>query len=151
MDRAGRMFSYQAFACDERTLWPEACLPKNLDGFWLDGILKAKLSELKSENDLCNAIIRYACSVLLRDFSEEPDPLHEDLYLQELMLEKLERINVKAGVSNTGFAYVPAELDDIFTGPHYNDDHMTMLLKMVAGAFEWEQRQDEALQMEILH
>jgi hypothetical protein len=76
----------------------------------------------------------------VKELGEEPEGLHVDLFLQELILEKLDRINSKAGVTNSGFAYIPAEIDEIFTGPHYSVEHMATLLQLVAGAIEWEKR-----------
>jgi hypothetical protein len=145
MGMTERAFLLEGFISDMAKLGPESCLPKNLDIFWIDGILTGKLSEDVAEKETSASIIRHACNVLLKDFQEEPNHLHEDLYLQELMLEKLERINIKAGVTNTGFAYVPADMDDLFTGPRYSPEHMSMLLKLVAGALEWEKRQDSML------
>jgi hypothetical protein len=142
MGTTERAFLLDNFICDMAKLGPESYLPHNLDIFWIDGILSGKLSEDAAESEISASIIRHACMVLLKDFQEESDHLHEDLYLQELMLEKLERINNKAGVTNTGFAYVPADTDDIFSGPRYSPEHLSMLLKLVAGALEWEKRQD---------
>jgi len=131
---------YEAFAREHKEVSPEAYLPKNLPTFWLDAILEAKLSDAVSKESASSAIITFACAVLVKELGEELDQLHLDLFLQELILEKLDRINVKAGVTNSGFAYVPAEMDEIFTGPRYSAEHMTTLLKLVAGAIEWEKR-----------
>jgi hypothetical protein len=131
---------YEAFARDHKEAIPEAYLPKNLHTFWIDAILEAKLSDDVSKQSISSAIISFACTVLVQELGEELDGLHTDLFLQELILEKLDRINIKAGVTNSGFAYVAAEMDEIFTGPHYSAEHMATLLKLVAGAFEWEKR-----------
>jgi hypothetical protein len=138
MDTIQKDFSYEAFASDHKRA--DAYLPKNLQSFWIDEILEAKLSDDASRNSVCSALISCACTALVKELGEELDDLHRDLFLQELILEKLDRINIKAGVTNSGFAYVPAELDEIFTGPHYSAEHMATLLKLVAGAVEWEKR-----------
>jgi hypothetical protein len=140
---ARKDFSYETFAVEHEGLKPEALLPKNLDIYWIDEILCSQLSDDQSAKEVARSIVTFACAVLLKEFGEELDELHLDLYLQELLLEKLERINTKAGVSNNGFAYIPAEVDDIFTGPHYSAEHIASLLKLVAGAIEWEKRWTE--------
>jgi hypothetical protein len=129
-----------AFTREHKEVSPEAYLPKNLSAFWLDAILEGKLSDAVTKQSISSAIIICACTVLVREIGEELDELHLDLFLQELILEKLDRINLKAGVTNSGFAYVPAEIDEIFTGPRYSAEHMATLLKLVAGAIEWEKR-----------
>jgi hypothetical protein len=141
----GKQFSYEAFTRENDGSDPETLLPKNLDIFWIDAILGAQLCDDALAKDVAKAIITFACAVLVRGFGGEPGELHSDLYLQELLLEKLDRINTKAGVTNSGFAYLPAEVDDIFTGPHYSAQHMANLLKLVSGALDWEKRwADEA-------
>jgi len=146
MGTTEREFSYEAFICDITMVGSKSYLPKYLDIFWIDGILTGKLSKDAAANETSASIVRHACSVLLKELKKESNHLHEDLYLQELMLEKLERINIKAGVTNTGFAYVPADLNDIFNGPRYSPEHMARLLKLVEGAIEWEKRQDSMSQ-----
>jgi len=140
METIQKEFLYEVFARDHKEVSPEAYLPKNLHTFWIDAILEAKLSDDVSKQSISSAIITLACTVLVQELGEQLDELHRDLFLQELILEKLDRINIKAGVTNSGFAYVPAELDEIFTGPHYSAEHMATLLKLVAGALEWEKR-----------
>lgn len=140
METTQKEFSYEVFACEHKSLRAGVFLPKNLDVFWIDEILDARLSDDVSKKSISTAIITLACTVLAKELGEEPDELHMDLFLQELILEKLERINIKAGVTNSGFAYVPAEIDEIFTGPHYSAGHMATLLKLVAGTIEWEKR-----------
>jgi hypothetical protein len=139
----GKQFSYEAFTRDNEGSNPEALLPKNLDIFWIDAILGAQLCDDTQAKEVAKAIITFACAVLVQEFGEKASELYHDLYLQELLLEKLDRINSKAGVTNSGFAYLPAEIDDIFTGPHYSAQHMANLLKLVAGALDWEKRWTE--------
>jgi hypothetical protein len=136
-------FTCETFINDHQKVSPEAYLPKNLSVFWIDAILDAHLSLDASRKSISSAIITFACSALVQELGEELDELHLELFLQELILEKLERINIKAGVTNSGFVYFPAELDEIFTGPHYSAEHMVTLLKLVAGAIEWEKRWSE--------
>jgi len=136
-------FLYEAFVCEHKMVRPEEYLPKNIEAFWIDEILDAELSDDVSKKSISTAIITFACSELAKELGEEPDELLRDLFLQELILEKLERINIKAGVTNSGFAYVAAEIDEIFTGPHYSAEHMATLLRLVAGTIEWEKRWTE--------
>ena len=140
MEQIGREFSYETFASGNKDSNPDSLLPQNLDSFWIDEILNARLSCDKSAISIINSIINFACTVLVAETGKEMEQIYPDIYLQELLLEKLARINKKAAITNSAFDYIPAETDNIFTGPHYSPEHMATLMKLVAGAIEWEKR-----------
>jgi hypothetical protein len=133
-------FLYESFACENTGAAPEAFLPVNLADFWLNGILGSQLSGSESAQSISNAMIEHACQVLVGASGGQMEPRHCDIYLQELILEKLYRINQKAAITNSAFEYLPADVSDIFDGPHYSPEHMATLMKLVGGAIEWEKR-----------
>ena len=133
-------FLFESFACENSAATPEAFLPVNLADFWLNGILSSQLSGTESARTISNSIIDHACRVLVDAIGEPMEPRHHDIYLQELMLEKLFRINQKAAITNSAFDYLPAAVSDIFDGPHYSPEHMATLMQLVGGAIEWEKR-----------
>lgn len=113
-----RAFIYESFALENKDAKPEAYLPENLADFWIDGVLNSLLSGSESAIDISNSIINLACTVLAMEIGEGIVQKHRDIYLQEIIMEKLSRINRKAAITNSSFDYIPAEVDNIFTGPH---------------------------------
>ena len=135
-----REFRYESFACEKRGAKPEAFLPENLSDFWLNAIFNSYLSGNESAITISNSIVELACNALVNAIGGDIERRHHDIYLQELMLEIMSRINKKAAITNSAFDYVPAAVNDIFDGPQYSPEHMATLMKLLEGAIEWEKR-----------
>lgn len=132
------LFSFEGFITEHENLPAECFLPSKLGSFWIDGVLNSLASGRAEDAAVGYRIIHFACTILLCELVSECTAEHTDLFLQELMLERVERINLKAGITNSGLMYMASDIESVFSGVRYSEEDKARLLNMVVGAIKWE-------------